>query len=280
MGCMASVFDHFDYRAYLRSWYQEAKASDRRMSYRWIASRIGYASPGFFTQILQGKANLSLSFAEGFADLAGLKGRAREYFLTLVVWNQAKDETSRRRAHAKLERYREFRILELHREQERFLESWHHAAIREIIGIEPFQGDYETLAGRLQPPIDANTARESIALLLSLGLATKTARGIERKDSSISAARAFRPETTARFFKELHALGGEALERFPAAERNMSWVTLSISDKAREEIIGELRAVRSRILEIASRDPKPTRVHQLTIMLHPLTTPMKPDTSR
>jgi len=280
MGCMASVFDHFDYRAFLRCWYQEAKASDRRISYRWIASRIGYASPGFFTQILQGKANLSLSFAEGFADLAGLKGRAREYFLTLVVWNQAKDETSRRRAHAKLERYREFRILELHREQERFLEAWYHAAIREIIGIEPFQGDYETLAGRLQPPIDAKAAKESIALLLSLGLATKTARGIERKDSSISAARAFRPETTARFFKELHSLGGEALERFPAAERNMSWVTLSISDKAREEIIGELRAVRSRILEIASRDPKPTRVHQLTIMLHPLASPMKPDTSR
>lgn len=277
---MVSVFDHFDYRAFLRTWYQEAKASNRKISYRWIAGRIGYASPGFFTQILQGKANLSLNFAEGFADLAGLKGRSREYFLTLVVWNQAKDEVSRRRAQAKLVRFREFRVLELRREQERFLESWHHAAIRELLGIEPFQGDFQALAARLDPAITAEAARESVALLLSLGLAAKTASGIGRKDSSISAARAFRPETTLRFFKELHALGGSALEHFPAEERNMSWVTLSVSEKSREEIIGELRALRTRILEIASKDQQPTRVHQLTIMLHPLSKILKPDTPR
>jgi len=271
---MTSVFDHFDYRAFLRAWYQETKAANRSVSYRWLAQRIGYSSPGFFTQILQGKANLSLNIAEGFADLAGLKGRGREYFLTLVVWNQAKDDVARHRAQAKLEKFREFRIHELRLEQERLMESWHHVAIREILGIQPFQGDFQALAQSLDPPITVDRARESVELLLALGLAARTARGIERRDSSLSAGRSFSQETTQRFFRELHGLAARALDHFPVEDRNMSWVTLSISDKARNEIIGELRAFRHRALEIASRDAHPTRVHQLTIMLHPLTQPM------
>jgi len=132
---MVSVFDHIDYRAFLAAWYQDAKASSRSVSYRSIALKVGYASPGFFTQILQGKTNISLGTAEGFSELAGLKGRSREYFLNLVVWNQAKDDKTRQRAQAKLEKFREFKIHDLKGDQERFMESWHHAAIREILGI-------------------------------------------------------------------------------------------------------------------------------------------------
>jgi len=274
---MASVFDHFDYRAFLRAWYQEAKAANRSVSYRWIAQRLGYASPGFFTQILQGKANLSLNIADGFADLAGLKGRAREYFLTLVVWNQAKDETSRQRAQVKLEKFREFRIHELGKEQEHFMESWRHVAIREALGIKPFQGDYAALAKSLVPPVTPEEAQDSVELLLALGLAARTAGGIVRREASLSAGRRFQQETTSRFFRQLHALGVQALENFPVEERNLSWVTLSISDKAREEILTELRTFRARVLEIATRDPHPTRVHQLTLMLHPLSQRLLPE---
>jgi uncharacterized protein (TIGR02147 family) len=274
---MVSVFDHFDYRAFLREWYREAKAANRSVSYRWIAQRLGYASPGFFTQILQGKANLSLNIADGFADLAGLKGRAREYFLTLVVWNQAKDDASRQRAQAKLKKFREFRIHELGKEQERFMESWRHAAIREVLGIKPFQGDYAALAKSLMPPVTPDEARDSVELLLTLGLVARTAGGIVRREASLSAGRGFRQETSGRFFRQLHALGARALESFPVEERNLSWVTLSISDKAREEILAELRAFRTRALEIAARDPYPTRVHQLTLMLHPLSQQLLPE---
>lgn len=277
---MVSVFDHTDFRAFLGAWYRDAKAANRSVSYRSIATRVGYSSPGFFTQILQGKTNISLATAEGFADLIGLKGRQREYFLNLVVWNQAKDETTRDRARSKLEHFQEFRIHVLSEKQERFLESWHHAAIREMIGIRPFQGDFESLARSLDPPVSPHLARHSIELLLELGLAAKTSRGIERRDSSLSAGRAFPAETTSHFFRELHGLGARALDHFPPEERNLSWVTLSVSDKARTEVVEEIRAFRRRVLEIASRDERPTRVHQLTVMLHPLSGSLAPEASR
>lgn len=270
---MSSVFEYLDYRAYLRGWYQEQKAARRGLGYRAIAAKVGYSSPGFFTQIIQGKTNISRETAEGFAELTGLKGRHRDYFLTLVVWNQAKDPKTQQSAHQKLRKFLDFRIRELKKEQQSFLESWHHAAIREIIGIAPFQGDFESLARSLDPPISSQAARESIELLLSLGLAAKTSRGVERREASLSSGTTLPIEVTDHFFRELHALGARAIDHFARNDRNLSWVTFSASERARTEIIEEARSFRRRILEIASRDDHPIAVHQLTLMLHPLTSP-------
>lgn len=270
---MSSVFDYLDYRAFLAGWYQERKAAKQGISYRTIAAKVGYSSPGFFTQILQGKTNISLETAEGFADLVGLKGRQREYFLTLVVVNQSKDPKVLESARQRLRKFLDFKIRDLKTEQERFLEAWHHAAIRELIGISPFQGDCQELADRLDPPVSAAAVKESIHLLLSLGLAARTSRGVERRDASISSGKGLSEDVTRNFFRELHRLGIRALDHYPKNQRNLSWVTFSASEQAREEIVEEVRNFRRRVLEIAARDDHPTGVHQLTLMLHPLTAP-------
>lgn len=270
---MPSVFDYLDYRAFLAAWYQEQKSAGRGLGYRAIATRVGYSSPGFFTQILQGKTNISLETAEGFAGLLGFKGRQRDYFLALVAWNQAKDATAEDAARQKLRKFLDFRVRELKKEQQDFLGSWHHAAIRELIGIAPFQGDYASLARALDPAISPESAQESIELLLSLGLAARTSRGVERREASLSSGTTLPPEVTDRFFRELHTLGSRAMDRFPKGERNMSWVTFSVSERSRDEILEEARNFRRRVLEIASRDEHPTGVHQLTLMIHPLSVP-------
>jgi uncharacterized protein (TIGR02147 family) len=276
---MVSVFDHIDYRSFLAAWYQEAKTRSKGISYRSIAKRVGYASPGFFTQILQGKTSMSHTKAEGFADLVGLKGRAREYFLTLVVLNQAKDKSASDRAFAKLKTFREFPIRKLQAGQERFLGAWHHVAVRELLGIRPFRGDYEALARSLEPPLDAQTARESVELLLELGLAVRTPRGIISRENALGAGHVLPGTSTLEFFRKLHDLGGQAIDRFPKCDKNLSWVTLSVSDETLKEILEELRLFRARALELASRDDHPTRVHQLTILLHPLSKPILPEAS-
>lgn len=268
---MPSVFDYLDYRAFLADWYKEFKAAKRGVSYRSIAAKVGYSSPGFFTQILQGRTNISLETAEGFAELVGLKSRQRDFFLALVAWNQAKDPRALENAQRKLQKFLDFKVHELKEEQQKFMGAWHHAAIRELLGIAPFQGDYEALARGLDPAITRDQAQESVELLLALGLAARTSRGVKRRDASLSSGTAVPESVSTGFFRELHRLGGRALDRFPKADRNLSWVTFSASDAARAEILDELRQFRRRVLEIAARDEHPADVHQLTIMLHPLT---------
>lgn len=268
---MHSVFDYLDYRALLADWYREHKTAKNGVSYRSIAARVGYASPGFFTQILQGKTNISLETTQGFADLMDLKGRTREFFLALVSWNQAKDAKSAEIAHRKVRKCLDFKVRDLRREQQKFLGAWYHAAIRELLGIRPFQGDYESLGRSLDPQVSAEAAKESVELLLSLGLAARTSRGVERRDASLSSGTELPESVTKEFFRELHGLGERALEHFPKVDRNLSWVTFSASEEARAEIVEELRIFRRRVLEIAARDDHPTGVHQLTLMIHPLT---------
>lgn len=267
---MVKVFDYLDYRAFLAAWYREAKSTRRGLSYRSMASRVGYSSPGFFTQIIQGKTNISLETATGFANLVELKGRARDYFLTLVTCNQTRDPDVQDRTRQKLQRFLDFQVRELKAEQERFLESWHHAAVREIIGIRPFDGDADDLAARLDPPITPRMAAESVELLLALGLAARTSRGVERRDPSLSAGTAMPENVTTRFFRELHGLGIRAMDRFERPDRSLSWVTFSASRSTVDEIVEEARSFRRRVLEIASRDHKADQVHQLTLMIHPL----------
>jgi len=267
---MASVFDHMDYRAYLGQWYREAKAAQPGLSYRTIATRVGFRSPSFFTQILQGKSNIRLETTEGFATLIGLKGRERAYFLDLVAWNQARDERTASLARKRLERFRSFKLKVLEAEQSAFLGEWHHAAVRELLAIHPTRDGWERLGSLLEPPLPAETVKRSVDLLLSLGLAVKTARGIERKDAALSTGTAPRVQETRDYYLQMLDLARQALDRFPREERNLSWVTLSVSDECRLEIVEELRTFRKKLLEIAARDPHPTRVHQLNLQFFPL----------
>lgn len=268
---MTSVLDHMDYRAYLAQWYRQAKATQPRLSYRALATRVGFRSPSFFTQILQGKSNMSRETTEGFADLIGLKGRERAYFLELVAWNQARDERTAAQSRKRLERFRSFKLKMLEREQSAFLGQWHHVAVRELLAIQPTRDAWERLGSLLEPPLPAAKVKESVDLLLSLGLAVRTARGIERKDATLSTGTSPHGPETREYFLQMLELARQALDRFPREERNLSWVTLSVSEECRLEVIEEIRAFRRKLLEIAARDPKPTRVHQLNLHFFPLT---------
>jgi uncharacterized protein (TIGR02147 family) len=268
---MVSVFDPTDYRAYLAQWYREAKVAQPRLSYRALATRVGFRSPSFFTQILQGKSNMSMETTEGFATLIGLKGRERAYFLELVTWNQARDERTATLARKRLERFRSFKLKLLDRNQSAFLGEWHHVAIRELLAIHPTRDAWERLGSLLEPSLPAQKVKESVDLLLSLGLAVKTARGIERMDATLSTGISPHGPETREYFLQMLELARQALDRFPREERNLSWVTLSVSEESRLEVIDEIRSFRKRLLEIAARDPKPTRVHQLNLHFFPLT---------
>jgi uncharacterized protein (TIGR02147 family) len=267
---MANVFDYLDYRDFLGAWYKEAKDAKRNISYRTLAAQVGFKSAGFFTQILQGKSNISLNTAEGFAEVVDLKGRPREYFLALVAWNQAKDPESSLQARKRLERFREFQMSKLRLEQGEFMRHWHHGAIRELLGICPTRDGWERLGNLLQPPIPAPQVRESVDVLLRLGLAVRTANGIERKDTALSTGIQPNLEETREYYLQMLELARQALDSFPREERNLSWVTLSVSETSRQEIVEELRAFRKRLVEIAARDPHPTRVHQVNLQFFPL----------
>jgi uncharacterized protein (TIGR02147 family) len=70
--------------------------------------------------------------------------------------------------------------------------------------------------------------------------------------------------------KQVHDLGGEALERFSRSERHHGWATLSLSAGTLETMRAELRALVQRFLMLAEKDESPDRVMHLNLEFFPL----------
>lgn len=264
------ILGYLDYRVYLKDWYEARKRREKGFSYRILAREVGYRSHAFFSLVLQRRSNISMEVAMGFADCIGLKGREREYFLLLVSCNQEELPSQRKILFQRLQELNGSPATPLREDQDAFLASWRHAALREMLSIEPFQGGEAPWGERMIPPATASEVRDSLDLLLALGLAHRTARGIVRTDPRLVTGTNYTEEATRGFMRQVHQLGGEALERFPRAERHHGWATLSVSAATLETMRAELRALVQRFLTLAEKDDSPDRVMQLNLEFFPL----------
>lgn len=264
------IFGYLDYRVYLKDWYEARKRLQKGFSYRVLAREVGYRSHAFFSLVIQRRSNISMEVAMGFADCIGLKGREREYFLLMVSCNQEESPSKRQAMFKRLQELNGTPATRLRADQDVFLASWRHAALREMLGIEPFQGGEAQWGGRMIPAASAKEVRDSLDLLLALGLAHRTARGIVRTDPRLVTGTDYTEAATRAFMGQVHRLGGEALDRFPRSERHHGWATLSISAATLETMRAELRALVQRFLTLAEKDVSADRVMQLNLEFFPL----------
>ena len=268
------VFTYLDFRAYLKDWYASHKEANPRFSYRVLANNVGYRSPGFFTQILQAKSNISIEMALKFGEALGMKKKQRDYFVLLVRYGQETQEVKRQPILQKLALFKDSAAVLLRDDQNLFLEHWYHAAIRERVGIAPCRDREEDICSQLIPSVGAAQVKESLDLLLRLGLAHRTASGIARTDPRLTTGTVYGPAATLRYMKQVHDLGGQALDRFARTERHHAWATVSVSKATLEAMREELRALVQKSLEMASHDDKPDRVMQINLELFLLSQPV------
>ena len=269
----ASLFEHTDFRAYLKAWYK-VQAASRKLSYRKLAAAIGFKSPGHFSLIVNGKANLSLKVMDRFIRYLDLSKKEAEYFQALVLYTQAKAMDEKKRYFDRMLSFKQFRVRAIAATQYEFLEKWYYLAVREVLAVYAFKGDYAALAQRIEPAITTEEARTSIDVLKRLGLITRDAQGRwVRVDTVLATGPEAPPMAVNAFLGQAMDLAKSALERIPKEDRVLAATTVSVSKDTFEEIREETRAFRKRILEMAQRDPKPDRIYQFQFHVFPLSKP-------
>jgi uncharacterized protein (TIGR02147 family) len=173
-----SVYRFLDAREFLRAAYQQAKRIDPAFSHRYIARTLRVTSSSFFPQLLAGKSRLTRARALAFARLFGLTAPETAYFEELVAYTESVDPREKERALEKLKAadpHRRHALLEAF--QAEYFRKWQYAAVRELLALHPFRGDYAALGKMLDPPLTAAAAREAVDLLLRLKLVRKTPHG-------------------------------------------------------------------------------------------------------
>lgn len=265
------IFQYADFRAFLGDWFAARKAKDPKLSHRFIHRAVGATSAGWFADVLAGRISLTDRFLPALTQLMGLKGAPARYFEALVRCAQAGSLEERERHLDSLVSLQGPRMDTVSREQFEFYGRWHHAALRELLCVIPFKGAYDELGARLVPPLPGRQAKASLELMQRLDLVAKDAQGmLKPKQTLLRKDPAFKALNIHRYLGAFMRLGIEALTRFPKEERDVSCLTLALSEEAIAEAKQELDALRKRLLEKAAKETRPTKVVQCNLQFFPL----------
>ncbi len=164
---MKPIFSYLDYRTFVREFYLEWKAKDEKYSYRYWASRAGFASPNFIKLIIDGKRNLSASGSAQLAKAFALNLSEKKFFMDLVELNQCQGAEARVDLAKKLLKNPALlKAFPLKNELFEYYSEWYHIVLREMLLDPKCSQNPEPLARRLRPKITVDQVRQGLSLLL------------------------------------------------------------------------------------------------------------------
>ncbi len=268
---MPDIYEYLDYRAFLRDWFAGMQAATPAYSYRLAAKRIG-CNPAFFIRVLQGKKNVSSEMAFRIAGVLKLNRRAIEYFDLLVQSSRADSQAETKFLMERIGAFRNSKIATLDAARYEFFSKWYYSAIREVLEFHPFHGNYTQLARLVVPAIKPSEAKRAVEVLLQLDLIRKEPSGAyHRTEAVVTTGEGWKSQAIVEYQLDTLDLAKEALVRIPPEARNISTLTLCLSDPTYLAIIEKLKAFRRETLELAKNDPEPDKVCQFNFQLFPLT---------
>jgi uncharacterized protein (TIGR02147 family) len=274
---LVHIFNYVDYRAFLRDYYAEQKASGRRFSFRAFAKRAGIRSFNFLQLVMKGQRDLSAQMAHHFARGCGLSGAEAEYFCELVTFGQAKTTEERNRAYERLGRFRQFRASHrLEPAQVAYHNNWYMPAIRELVSLPDFVEDPKWIAGTLRPPISPAQAREALATLQELGLLVRDGDGhLCQSSSLVTTGPGPLGHHVVNYHRVMIEQAARALDDVPREQRDISSLTLCVGQEGFERIRQRIADFRQELLQIAELGERADRIVQIGFQLFPLSTQSK-----
>lgn len=270
---MPDIYRYTDYRAYLRDWFEENKRAHAYMSYRYLGGKIP-TDPGNLVRIMNGHRHLSDTMIPGLIRALRITDREAEYFQAMVPFTKARGERSVRDALQKLLALREFRVKTLESDQYKFYLTWRHTAVRLMVSLGRFDGDFAALGRQIRPEINAAEVEESIRLLQELGMIQREEDGTWiLTDSFISTGDVWKDTAVKEFQKQTLKLAQESLERHPREDRSISTVSLTIPRSELPFLKEMAKQFRSQVMRWAGAQEKPDTVYQLNMQIFPLSHP-------
>lgn len=266
------ISGYSEYRVYLRDRYEHIKAGDTRFSHRFINAKCQARSSGWFGDILAGRQRLKPVQVRPLAAVFKLDRQEQDFLSALVDLERAEDPDSRVAAMERWLSLKGPRRETVEKDRFAFFDHWYHLALREMLGILPFDGNYEALGAALRPPIRASQAKEAIDLLQRLGLVLPQTWNRRLTDMPVLVKT---PDGEARHWrhilKDMMRLAPRALEVYGKEERDFSALTLSLSPEGFRQAGEAIAELRKKLLLIAEKDRGQNRVYQALFQVFPLT---------
>lgn len=272
---MDSITEYADYRKYIKDFYDSEKKKGK-FTWRKFASLAGYSSPVFLKLVCDGTGNLGDAAVENVAKAMGLVGFECDYFRLLVKLDHAAtDEEKVEIVHSLKQLAEEHRAKVLGGDAFDYFKSWKNPVLREIAAAMPKATASEMADACLQK-VTAGEVQDSLDFMVKNGLLQQDDDGYQMTDKSVtSSGKGPAPVAIRELHRQMGDFAIKSLDEIPVDERDISGLTLGISDEALEEIKDELARFRKKILAIATASRETDRVYRLNLQLFPMSKKLK-----
>lgn len=272
---MQSIYNYQDYRVFLRDFYTDCSQRNPKFSLRSFAAKLNI-NVSNIVRILNGQRNISSDCRDRIVVFLKLRDRETEYFNLLVQYNQSKNPADKQAHYAQVLLFRKARLRNLGKEHDEYFSNWYNVALRELLNILQCKVTSRELSTMLIPSPQPNEVRKALNLLKNLGLIHRSEDGKYTLTEQIVSTPTEWTSTAIHLFQSAMAdLGKQALDRFGKNERDISTLTLSLSDDGMTKIKDVMKRARDEMLQIASTDIHCDRVCQVNLQLFPLSTVQK-----
>ena len=277
---MVNLFEYLDFRKYLTDFIDAKKKENPYFSERMIASRLD-CNPGFFNRVLKAKRNLSPHYVLKLGALLKLNARQKRYFELLVNYNQAKKQIEKDHYFRQLDIFRSSKVKQTLAAQHELYSQWHYVVLRELINLIPCKDSSEetcrTLVRYFEPRVPLEQLRQALTALESLGLLDRKKNGAFRVKERFITSGADIPQVIVnRVLMQFMDLARLSIDKFPKAQRSLSTLTVSVSEKGYGKIREKIDQFRGEILSMVNEeDEEIDRVYHLNLHFFPVTRPYR-----
>lgn len=269
---MITIFDYQNYRHFLSDYLIEKKQHEKGFSQREILKKMGITSSGFLSNVISGRNNLTTTQITSITSSLKLNKLEAEYFEVMAHFTQAKTLEEKNTYFSRMVKLHKAKFKGLKPSQLSLFAQWHYAVIRELIYYYDFKDDYKALAKMVDPPITPQEAKEAITELEKIGLIEKDAHGVYRqKQGIVTTGDEISSFQVAQFQKETMKQAERALDAIPSADRDMSVMTLKLSQETFRQMKSEIQLFRKKLLRMEESDINQERVYQCNINFFPVT---------
>jgi uncharacterized protein (TIGR02147 family) len=256
--------DFSDYRTFLADRLRRLKSADPKFSHRFVNQRMGARSAGWLADMLAGRQRLKPRQVAPIAAVLRLDAREKDLLRALVDLEAADAPDTREAAYGKWLELKGIPAEDVDRDRFHYFERWYYPALRELLLLAPFDGDYAALGARLDPPITARQASEAVGTLKRLGLLNPGA------PAPVLVKRPGKTPHWSKILKAYTELSLPAMQKYGKEERDFSSLILSLSPEGLKAAGEEIAALRRRLLAISGRDTGSRRVYQALFQVFPL----------
>lgn len=268
---MKTIYEYTDYREFLRDFVEDAKARKRSLSIRNIAKRLGFASHSSLVYLLNGQRNLTPRSAEKIIEGLKLDGKKGDYFRKLVEFLNEKSVDKKRKFFNELNTIRKkSKVYSLSKNEIFYFNTWYYPIVRHLAVYSKWNGDWEKLAGFVEPPITKSQAQKAVEVLEEMKLLVIDSDGNYTLGKDYIKGDDLPDVVKASARKDVFVRGIEALNKHRADERFASFFTLSVGEESYNKVVEMFDEFKQKAVAEVLNEKDVNRIYQMIFEMFPV----------